>query len=527
MPTVQNPIDPIAIDLDEIQGNILAGFNKDHQRFLFLRIDHVDTAKAWLRALVPQISKSTDVAAFNNDFRAARRRNRGEVNMPKASWINIAFTFAGLKALNASGISSFPGEFKQGMAARKSVIGDLHHSDPNHWQAPFQQPEQLHLVLHLAADDATDLTAATLNVMDGLPTSGLSLLYDQLGETLPAPLTGHEHFGFKDGVSQPGIKGFTASADTNPGPNSGHQGVPGQDLLWPGEFVLGYPTQVPTRPDPSFDGPNPAQGPISASGPAWTRNGSYLVFRKLRQDVAGFIKSVNANATALSMPPEVFGAKIVGRYASGCPIQHTAYEGSDNGFPADFDASTGDPSNLHPEMLDANLINNFEYGDDLRGTGVPRSGHIRKAYPRDEQFLKADGTVDPNSDLHESFTQTHRLLRRGIPFGPAFKRPKHPGDPITDDGVDRGLLFLCYQKSISDQFEFVQKFWINDPNFPQKGDGVDPVMSQSTSGAMKCPFHSKSSTATNTVTLNHFVTTEGGEYFFQPSISALQSLAAE
>ena len=528
MSTFANPIDTVALELDQIQGNILAGFNKDHQRFLFLRIDDVGRAKTWLKTLIPHVSITTAVKAFNDDFKATRRRNKGEVNMPTATWLNVAFTFAGLTKLGAEGTRAFPVEFQAGMASRKTTIGDLDRSDPTKWQAPFNDPQSLHVLVILAADLEEDLKQKTHEVVKDLEHGGMHLLHDQHGEVRP-DLPGHEHFGFKDGVSQPGVKGFTLSVNDHPDPNSGHQGVPGQDLLWPGEFVLGYPTQVPTT-QAGFDGPNPTPGPNSSNGPAWTKNGSYLVFRKLRQDVAAFKTNVNSTAASLGIPAEVFGAKIIGRYASGCPIQPTAYEvdvtklptlapNTDDGFPASFDPNAGDPSVVHAEMVDDNLINNFEYGSDLLGTWVPRGGHVRKAYPRDEQFLLANGTVDPASALNESFTQTRRLLRRGIPFGPPFHSN---GTVPADDGVDRGLLFLCYQKSIATQFEFVQSAWVNNPNFPQAGDGVDPVMAQSASGAIQCPIKG----AIKTITVPHFVVTEGGEYFFQPSISALHTLAS-
>ncbi len=531
MSTIPNPIDQISIDLKQIQGNILAGFNKDHQRFIFMKIDDVNLVKKWLQNFVGVISTTAEVGAFNDGFRARRKMNKGEIDMPVATWHNLAFSYAGLAVLGAPDHTTFPDDFRQGMAARNALIGDLGRSDPSRWKAPFKAPQDIHLVVIVAADMPSHLAAATSNIVSKAKSNGLSVLHVEEGEVRP-DLPGHEQFGFKDGVSQPGIKGFTRSVNDQPDPNSGHQGVPGQDLLWPGEFVLGYATQVPQTPAPPFDGPNPAQGPVSKSGPNWTENGSYLVFRKLRQDVAGFVNSVTRNAATLGLSADVFGAKIVGRYASGCPLQPTSFEtdvaklpelapSSDNGFPSAFDPNNGDPSSLHPELLDDNLINNFEYGQDLAGTWVPRSAHIRKAYPRDEQFLLANGTVNPKSALQESFTQTRRLLRRGIAYGMPLKLPKDSTKPAQDDEVDRGLLFLCYQKSIESQFEFVQTAWIDNPNFPQPGDGEDPVISQTNSANFTCPVHGKSTTTS----LAHFVVTEGGEYFFQPSIAAIQMLA--
>ena len=105
---------------------------------------------------------------------------------------------------------------------------------------------------------------------------------------------------------------------------------------------------------------------------------------------------------------------------------------------------------------------------------VPRAAHIRKAYTRDETL---PGLKDAEDS--ESVTQTHRLLRRGIPFGTSF-RPSlgatgHGGKFGVEEPNDRGLLFLAYQSDIERQFEFVQNNWVNNVNFPQSGDGQDPI----------------------------------------------------
>jgi Dyp-type peroxidase family len=518
MSTFPNPVDQVPLHLDEIQGNILAGFSKDHQRFLFLRIDDVAKAKTWLRTLVNsgQVATTRQVKAFNDGFKAAAKQH-GELpgKMPTATWLNIAFNFPGLQALGVSA-KDFPPDFTEGMAARNKTIGDVGRSAPDQWDPWLQDRSSLHVMLLLAADLPADLEAKLITLQQSLPGSGLTLIHIEAGEA-PSDVPSNEHFGFRDGVSQPGIKGFTLSSKP-PTPKVGHQGVPGQDLLWPGEFVLGCPTQKAARPV-DFDGPNPDPGPDSKNGPEWTRDGSYLVFRKLQQDVAGFRNSISSNSRILGVNAEVLGAKIVGRFRSGCPMEHTKDQ------TAAVDSNNGDPSRDNPQFLQPDFINNFEYGDDLKGDFVPRSGHIRKAYPRDEQLLKADGTEDTvQTFLHESDTQTHRILRRGIPFGEILPFPKDTGleGSFVDDGVCRGLLFLAYQKSIKDQFEFIQGTWINQNNFPDAGDGVDPVMSQVPQAPLVCPLKGRPPA---TVQLKHFVTTNGGEYFFQPSISALKYLA--
>lgn len=314
---------------------------------------------------------------------------------------------------------------------------------------------------------------------------------------------GHEHFGFKDGVSQPGIRGIDSPDDPLANPNQGH---PGQDLLWPGEFVLGYPTQIPTA-DPNAEGPNPNAGTASTAGnDAWTKNGSFLVFRRLAQDVPAFHAQLGTFAQAHGLSVELAGAKIVGRYRSGCPLAALSMQAHGS------QPSPTDPGRANPALAESDALNNaFEFGNDAKGERVPRAAHIRKAYPRDEE------TPPLSADDSESHTQTRRLLRRGIPFGASFGAAKggSAGDP-------RGLLFLAYQSDIEKHFEFVQRAWVNSPTFPTAPPGLqqpgeDPVIAESPSG----PFQIDANAAP--VPLSHFVTTTGGEYLFAPSISTLLS----
>ena len=515
-PAAPNPMDHVDLKLDEIQGNILEGFNNDHQRFCFLRIDHTVEAKKWLAKLT--INFTTEVKASNDQFRASKK-NGGQP--PKASWVNVAFSYAGLNMLGAPEASHFPEAFRQGMAARHKIIGDIGPNEPHLWEPWATHSSSMHVIVLLSADEPEDIETAVARLVGSIPGSGLTLIHIQAGEAPAGSDSPNEHFGFRDGISQPGVKGYTLSTNPTIDPNKGHQGKPGQDLLWPGEFVVGYQTQNPARPPAGFDGPNGNAVDYVPKEPHWAINGSYLVFRKLQQDVAGFRNSIHANADAMNVDAEVLGAKIVGRFRSGCPMEalKTPVSG--------VDTNNGDPSGANPFMLDPEHMVFFEYGDDPDGAFVPRSGHIRKAYPRDEEPLVP--TVNPHGDpkdqLHESATQTHRIMRRGIPFG-SYMATTHKGlnDTYVDDQISRGLLFLCYQSSIESQFEFIQSAWINNPNFPEAGDGADPVMSQVKTAPLKCPFHTRPDP--NIFDLKHFVTTNAGEYFFQPSKSALKLLTA-
>jgi Dyp-type peroxidase family len=395
------------------------------------------------------------------------------------------------------------------MAKRAALLNDFGTSAPDEWFPAFTS-DDLDALLIIASDTRADLDAEVSFQVERLAATGMRLLRIERGATR-RDLPGHEHFGFKDGVSQPGIVGFTKnnSQDEN-------QGDPGQDLLFPGEFVLGYSVQQPPPPTPKQDNgypPKPAPTPAPGSGvhdpgpppelkPVWTRNGSFLVFRRLSQDVPRFNDFLDKHAGNLGLVR--LGSALVGRHKSGCPVEMIA------DLPTMATAGNVDPAIANPEVLDPRHINNFEFGADQVGTNVPLAAHIRKAYPRNQ--------THPG----EQETQTHRLLRRGIPFGAPFVPGAAHDDPASET-APRGLLFLCYQASIERQFEFVQQSWVNKTDFPEPGQGIDPIIGQPATNTER---HVTLPELPQPLGLEQFVRMTGGQYFFQPSISALRQLAA-
>jgi deferrochelatase/peroxidase EfeB len=147
---------------------------------------------------------------------------------------------------------------------------------------------------------------------------------------------------------------------------------------------------------------------------------------------------------------------------------------------------------------------------DPLGLVCPHAAHIRKVNPRDQ-----------DSDLGDQFdTLTRRIVRRGIPYGP----PIH--DPATDDGVDRGLHFLCYQTSIERQFETLQQDWANSTDNPTPG-GQDVIIGQTTDEHRTFELLADGGASTQKITTpTQWVTPTGGGYFFAPSSSALRNVLA-
>lgn len=498
-----------APDADQIQGNILAGFNKDHQTFLFVRFGDSGDARRWLGAVSGEVATVREVQSYNGVFKLVHRRRGHASNVVQSTWMNLALTASGLDALGvtADELATFPTAFRAGLASRAANLGHIGLSDPGNWRPAFRSPEGVHAVLIVASDDPDDLDDAIDRFMVQMGAHGV-VVVDRLDGAARADERGHEHFGFKDGVSQPGIRGFTpAGADPD-------QGDPGQDLIEPGEFVIGYPTEpgsvdspAPTPPS-QYGQPAPppepstaptGPGPVSTAGPEWTLNGSFLVIQRLAQNVAKFDSDTASQAAAAGIPTDLFRAKLVGRHKSGCPMEQV---------PGGPNTSTDDVGLSDPAVLLDENINNFEFQtNDANGGIVPRAAHIRKVYPRDE---------DPPGEAN---VRPHRILRRGIAFGESY-RPTAAKGSGAHALAERGLLFACYQADIERQFEFIQQSWVNHPGFPVGGDGVDPILSEEIG-----PFAMPGAAAPNFST-GGWITMTGGEYFFQPSIDAIARLSA-
>jgi Dyp-type peroxidase family len=528
----QKKEDEPVIEVDEIQGNILAGFNKDNQTLIFLEIKNAVEFKKWLEEVVPFIATTDEVLQFNRLFKMIRARRCVESRSVLSTWLNIAFSFKGLEKLKDDAKEFQDKAFTEGMASRSPSLNDPLKGEglQKHWLIGGKGNEP-DMVLIVASDSLEEMGLAVrrietwifegVEVGGGLSPSGLQIIFKQKGATLPDPLRGHEHFGFLDGVSQPGVRGVSDKSGElitpKQNPADPTQGKPGQDRLWPGEFVFGYPGQDPKDAD--------KRGKLKAEGPAWTKNGSFLVFRRLRQDVGGFHDFLKREGDRLNLGPELFGAKCVGRWASGAPIEratkadnlrmsrddcaNNAFNFQEGTIPKPPAPHSGQCKDDFPGALAK---------PDTQGLICPFAGHIRKAYPRDDVSSTPKNHPDPN----EADTETHRLLRRGIPFGDPF-------DPtvIPDDG-NRGLLFLAYQTSIVNQFEFVTKNWVNDPDFKDPGSGHDPILGQTNkNGSRERSFTLKLDNGQEqTVRLEKdFVIPTGGGYYFAPSISALKKLS--
>lgn len=464
---------PALSQSQDIQGNLLAAFNKDQELFVFLQLPDQPRGQAFLTDLLPLVSTNADVAAFNQAFSTARRVSGQDPDDLSATWLSVSITShglgllspAGAGILNQAGWDGGVGRFIAGATTAPDIAAAGSEAPPN-WL--FGRSDQtIDVVVILAADSGEDLLGVAQTLHEVAARHDALVVFEQEGRTLPGARHGHEHFGFKDGISQPGVIGFDEPDPNNPGQVLGK---PGTQLIEAGEFVLGYP----------------GHGNPGRVVPSWLFDGSFFVIRRLGQDVPGWWAQAEQVTTQLGISSEAAGAKLVGRWRSGVPL-------------------AVDPANDPRSGPDVSSDNAFDFATDLSGASTPLCAHIRKVNPR-------AGTTPGQDEVSK-----HRILRRGIPFGAPF-------DPAAgkDHGPDtaRGLIFACYQASIAEQFEFIQQAWADAPGFPTDGAGPDPVIGPVGSGAIPLPA------GPQTVALGRFVKIEGAMYAFTPSIPTLKLLAS-
>jgi Dyp-type peroxidase family len=543
----QLEIEPV-LDIDQIQGNILGGFNKDHQAIVPLHFGSdsasVSGARRWLTQLLSQISWLQIVAAYKHTRELRIRADGVEPRDIPVVWLNVAFSYVGLRKLTPQA-DAFEPIFRAGLPAASQRLGDPTDSSsmgsPSNWLigSPKNIPD---VVLIVAADIATDLEEKLKQILADASKFGLICdrydvghdlsFYNSMGLSFPS---GREHFGFEDGISQPGVRGklpdgpqrflTPRQGEDAPDPSSTQPqySAPGQALVNVGEFVLGYPRQddsFPQRPAPPWKlGPEPYALDATAVAPYWAKNGSFLVFRRLRQDVTAFNQFLEEQVKSLGLTPqfsgitsERLGAMLVGRWRSGAPLLRApnaddpglgATKYSNNAF--QFDTALAIPDGFPQPIADP------------VGKLLPQCAHIRKVNPRDLDTDQGSPTT----------TLTHRMLRRGIPYG----SPLPTGTTEDDSSVDRGLLFVSYQASIREQFEFLCANWMNDVSKPSilappTGSGYDMIVGQNaTPGDQRSRFclvgasNQRISTAGDRV--RDWVIPTGGGYFFAPSKSAI------
>ncbi|MGH2841819.1 MAG: Dyp-type peroxidase [Solirubrobacteraceae bacterium] len=451
------------MDLADIQGDILRAYGNDYDctSYAYVKIDcPPEQARAWFGDLLEHVT-------------TAEPWTKGK----PVTTLNVAVTAHGLAALGVSPevIGSFSHEFRDGMSTRAGLLGDVGPSAPSTWERGLGSGDA-HVLLTINAQQPEDHVSALAKMRAAMESfGGLRIVYQADTELLPGS---REHFGYADGFAQPAIEGVNEDKARG-------GGVPlakgGWRPLAPGEFILGYPDED-TRVDPKRRLPN-------APAPPLGKNGTYMVWRKLYQDVAAWRRVMSEAAKLYEDGDEQkLSAKVVGRWPNGTPLV-THPDEPDPSFDA---AKKG--------------ANDFRYYEaDRDGRRCPLGSHIRRSNPRDA--LGFEG--------HLSFR--HRMIRRGMPYGKVL-----PEGVTRDDGIDRGLVFVCFQASISRQFEGVQVQWLNTGNLFALGHDTDFILGDPNGkGKMTVQGDPPFFLSPQEV----FVKTRGGEYLFVPGITALSAIA--
>ncbi|MFN2201240.1 MAG: Dyp-type peroxidase, partial [Caldilineaceae bacterium] len=431
----------------DIQGFVTSGYGHlAYAAYLLFEIGDRRGVQQWLRSAVPQV---TTAQSWRIDSDLPKSR-------PQRA-LNIAFTAAGLAAigLSESALRSFPDEFRAGIASerRSQILGDTGDSAPETWEVggPSNPPLHVMFILHAASQGDLDTWCAAIREA----AQGQGMIESPSGPQQGyRPEHDREPFGFFDAVGQPEILGIKGSG------------------VQTGEFILGYRNEygyvpaspvVPAAEDASHVLPiseNPYRG---AAYHDLGVNGTFVAYRKLQQDVAGFWRfmreeSVRQKGEADPRFMVWLAAKMVGRWPNGVPLV------------------------LSPQPPGSPTIpsNEFEYAQlDPTGLNCPFGSHIRRTNPRDQ--IRPAG---PAESLHMSLR--HRMLRRGRAYGRPLMDPLILDDPedaasrqalldLAHDGESRGIHFFCVNASIKRQFEFVQQAWMNNPRFNGLVDNRDPI----------------------------------------------------
>lgn len=490
-----SPMDELA--RGDVQGLVMGGHGKmAAARFLLLEVDDAERARAYLRRICGPVTRADEVA--------------------EVEALQVAFTAAGLAALEIprSARESFSREFKEGMdePVRAVSLGDQGDNAPRHWtwgrtrsepQEPQEPPQHVHVLLLLYARDEVTLARWLTDELAELGGGAFRVVAEKPTRLLRES---KEHFGWKDGISTPILETRKSPQWTCP--------------IQIGEFVLGYQNEYKSDHQTYPESPTVEladdPGNLLAATRDGTRkdlgrNGSYLVYREITQNVLEFWDYLETSTRAPGADPVVaateLGAKMVGRWPGGAPLINSRGE--------------DDPQRSE--------VNSFGYANDQGGLQCPLGAHIRRANPRDD--LAADRDAADSTEM----VRKHQMLRRGRPFGEPVVDSMEPREILAmrgkPDGVARGLHFICLVAHIGRQFEFVQRAWLNSANFHGLFKDTDPLVGtrrrppdENASDEFTCPAVPVRRKYKD---LPQFTRVVGGAYFFLPSIRALRFISRD
>jgi deferrochelatase/peroxidase EfeB len=511
------------LDLLDIQGNVIRAYGRfgfPVARYICLNVTKSAGARRFLADLIPLVTTAAEW--------------EGEDQLPKPGCaLNVAMSYQGLKALGMprASLVGFAPEFADGMRFRRDILGDDGPSDSAHWDPVWKGGrghDQVHLFISLNAqtrellEDGYVALAARVAATQGAVVvlgghrgdQGQCLDYQDASAIMSGGMpTAQEHFGYTDGIGDPVFEGVPYEADRVNG--RGKQVDNGQWLpLATGEFLLGHideAREYPAAPTPVL----------------LARNSTYMVYRKLHENVATFDAYLEHHGQRYPGGKELLAAKFVGRWRdNGAPL----VKAWDAASKAEFDAQFEKADKAEQDKM----LCDFTYDADMSGAKCPFSAHMRRINPRASLEMTRD-EQNPSSirgkfevskgafDTPGALSNRRRLLRRGLPYGSVTDRTR-------DDG-NHGIIIMMINADIGRQFEFVQQQWINYGNDFKASNDKEILLGNHSAD------HARLSKAVLQVDpdgdeapyflskIPRLVETRGGEYFFVPSMTALGMIA--
>jgi len=553
----------VVLDLADIQGNILAGYGKQGFPVGRLILFHVDGAGAdahgangrrFVDMLRPRV---TNALRWDDD--KPRKPNEFIVPKPLVA-LNLAFSFHGLIALGVPTrtLREMPDPFIDGMAARARLLGDDFAGAgwrdkwdevwrPSH-PDPACDPKTPHILVTLNAqlgDEAkAEMEKITAEIIEAAAGCGVKLLpghnrsgdkpqpYQELSAlfTKEGKPRNTEHFGFADGISDPVFDGQYLFGEERLEAR-GNGAVDGEDNWRPlatGEFLLGYPDEAQEN-----------AGPITPI--PFFRNGTYMAYRKLHQNVRAWNDFIDKTARDLQKvfkiadfadARELLVAKMIGRWSDGVPLSVAPTLPQWKILREEIKTKRSGTPQERAEARKA-LID-FRYFEDPKGLQCPLASHTRRVNTRDSLDPRGDQRQEPALRGGSVLNNRRRILRRGLPYGKS--------GPDSRDEEEHGIVMLVLCADLFRQFEFVQQQWVNYGLDARSGGDTCPIVGNHSQGdaTMDDEARKRNGPKAKFVIpadprdghppfivegLPQFVETRGGEYFFVPSLTSLRMIA--
>jgi deferrochelatase/peroxidase EfeB len=564
-------VEKLKPDLDNMQGNILRSHGRDRSVHIFLRFTRAKNkeAKKWIADIangrIPFAQTQIRITSAQKQYEDTERYNNSNGKLSGDLFCCFFLSDHGYDVLE---IPKHPPDpvFQQGMEARQQTLND---PPKEEWDREYQ--DKLDAMLLLAEDVEQnlfwDVQHEKLSREEQLRRWEEVLQLREVaevcaveyGRVMRHPRTQQRvgHFGYVDGRSQPVF--FVRDMEKESDGTDRWKPKAGPNLV-----LVEDPNAAPYSESPAY--------------------GSYLVYRKLEQNVCGFQEHLNELASTLQLQGhdrQRAQALIMGRYRDGTPVVLQPSPGMSDPVPNNFDF-TKDPQGLKcpfqahirrmnprgerdqtvrntiaaalmrlslvqkPEERDCMLTDLVAELARFSGGGPEDCDRIRKELdalilrlpqpkPEDRYRIQSEFAYNYGGEFAHNFGERdHRIARRSVPYAVRqqgqydhWHLDQLPLDQLPEDGV--GLLFMCYQSNIRDQFEFLQGDWANNEAVPAKGTGVDALIGRARGGHTATghtwPLQWNANRKRSTPGFESFVTLKGGEYFFAPSIPFLKNIA--